>query len=757
MKTRIKHIILFAFFILLTFTACQDERMDIENPTEQEIFVPNSTLSNLMSRATAHSGISDNILDESDCFSVELPVTIIVSDVTIIIETEDDLEQLQDLFDDFNGDEDFLDFIFPITIIFNDYSELVIENQEQLENFINECSDEDVIECVDFVYPISFSVFNSQFNIIDTVTIENDEALYIFLDELEDNENVLIVSLNYPVALEYANGDTIEVNTNEELAEAIEAAGDDCEEEDECIEEEVALNLVECPWEVFLYTNDDLENLDGPYNFTFTENGSVIIEGVFADPYTTTWEFTETDNGLELNIASFYYYEQQFGNWLVVECDDDDLKFEHLTVDGTGLFFEQDCEDDLDCSLTDISGILQECPWDFSDGTGNFDNHQMVFHPDGSQQITEGETTVAIGGIWALSATDNGLILTFSELTAFQDSLGGEWLIVECNDYRIEIVRGDTMIVLEQDCENDEDVFNCFTDFELVECINAVDEAEFNLSANTVGLVNCTESFIASFHTSVADAEGNLGAISNTESYFSTQGQVYLRIEAESGNFEIFTIYLNTEECNLFECFENIEIVVCDNEDDANDGFVAFNLNSIYANCPEDNIVLTFHVAISDAEAANNALVSPFVNTTNPQTIYARAELAGDASIYDIFEVGLIVEDCNQNSCTEGDVDGILTECIWNAVNYNGSDNLMEYNFDFETNSQILVIYTDNQTIDATWSTSQSAAGVIITFSNVAGPNIQAITGEWLVVECEANRLELHRENDILVLERTCQ
>ena len=78
MKTRINHIILFALVIFLTFTACQDETMDIESPTDQETLVPNSTLSNLMSRTTAHNGTNDNILDDSDCFSVELPVTIIV-------------------------------------------------------------------------------------------------------------------------------------------------------------------------------------------------------------------------------------------------------------------------------------------------------------------------------------------------------------------------------------------------------------------------------------------------------------------------------------------------------------------------------------------------------------------------------------------------------------------------------------------------------------------------------------------------------
>ena len=867
MKTKINLLLVFFLFALLCITACQNEETGINDPNEQETIVPNSVLANLISNATANSGAIDNILDGTSCFSIELPVTIIVSDVTITIENEDDLEQLEDLFEDFSGDEDFLDFVFPITIIFSDYTQLVIENEEQLENFISECDDEsDVIECVNFVYPISFSVFNSEFNLIDTVVIENDEELYDFLGNLEEDENALIVSLNYPVTLEYANGDTVEVNTNQELADAIEAAGEDCEDEDDdCIEDEVALNLVECPWEVFLYTNDDLENLDGPYIFTFSDDGVLVIDGITDEPHTTTWELSETDNGIELNINSFYYYEQQFGNWLVIECDDNDLKFEHLTVNGTGLFFEENCEDDLDCSITDISEILQECPWDFTDGTGNFDNYQMVFNENGDLLIPEGMAGSAIGGAWSLSITDNGLMLTFSELTAFQDSLGGDWLIVECDEDRLEIIRGNTTLILEQDCENDlgcsvdyinanivecawelqtnlinsvvpiyvyftangevlsdnndipefqigtyeisiegsviyfnlnlqsgfeslngqwqiveceegwlyllsnnnyiqleqdcnlesENIFDCFGDFEIVECNQPNNVPVFNLSANTIGLIDCPLPFTPSFHLTLMDAENNTDAIANTEAYGTLTAQVYLRVEAGNGNYEIFTIYLNTEDCDLFECFQSFDAVIelCDEN---NDGIEMFDLTSAFANCIPEADAVTYYETESDAYNYVNPIANPQAYTNvvaNQQIIYVRVEINNE---FEIFTIQLILEDCNEAGCSEEDVDAFLLECMWNVVNYNGSDNLMEWNLDFESTNQIVVIYTATQTIDAMWSTSQSSEGVIVEFSNVSGPNIQAITGQWLVVECEEARLELHRENDILILERNC-
>ncbi len=141
MKFRINHILLFTFFIVLTFLSCQNEEVEIVNPTDQETIVANSTLSNLMGRATANYGAADDLLDGASCFSVALPVTIIIDDVTIVIATLADLQQLEDLFSELNGDEDLLDFVFPITLIFSDYTELIIENEDQLENFIGECDE----------------------------------------------------------------------------------------------------------------------------------------------------------------------------------------------------------------------------------------------------------------------------------------------------------------------------------------------------------------------------------------------------------------------------------------------------------------------------------------------------------------------------------------------------------------------------------------------------------------------------------------
>ncbi|WP_225036976.1 hypothetical protein [Winogradskyella sp. SM1960] len=750
MKTKSKHLFIYVLFALFYLTSCQDEITEVNTPNDQETIVANSTLANLMGRTTANYGAADDILDESSCFSVELPVTIVISDITFTIETQSDLDELENLLNYTTSEDNVLDFIFPITIIFSDYSETVIANEEALESFINACVEDETnaIDCVDFVYPMSFSVFNAEFNLIDTVIIENDESLYGFLDGLEDDENAVVVSLNFPVSLEYANGETTEVNTNQELSDAIEVAGDDCYDNN-CTEDSVASQLEDCQWKISTYSS--FPEFVGIELVFYLDNTFAVFQDGSTYNVVGDWSVSSTDGETFLNLDSGF--EDLGGDWKIVECDDETIQF--IKGEQT-MVLNQVCEDDLNCSLSDISTILQECPWDFSDGTGNFENNSMIFNTNGDLQISEGMATSAIGGGWNLSVDEEGVILNFSELTAFQDALEGDWVIVECDADSIVLVKGDQMLVLEQDCNSD--LFNCFDNYELVECANQSGSAVFNLNAETIGLVDCMASYIPSFHETLIDAETNVNALTNTEAYEATGSEIFLRIEASNGDFEIFSIFLNTIECNYFECFQSFDAVLETCYSDAT-VLYDFNLPIAFSNCTPSADVVSYYETQSNATADINPIANPVSYNTAElnTTIYTRVEING---MVEIFPIQLNVVNCNAGSCTEGDVSGILAECQWNITSYNGSDNLVNYNLAFEQDTEIVVIYTDTITINAGWSTAQTNNGVVIDFSNVAEPNIQAINGSWLVVECTANQLVLHNVNDSsieIVLDRTCE
>ena len=561
MRLNFKNLFVLSLFAFLTVFSCQDEVFE-ETQNQEQTLEPNSSVVNLMQATTSNDGAVDNLLDNTDCFSIELPVTIIANGITITISSLEDLELLEDIFDEFEDDEDSLEFLFPITIVLNDYTEIVIEDEESLEEFIDQCTeaddDEDIIECVDFVYPISFSVFNIDFDLIDTVTVNSDEELYDFLDDLEDSENAVIASLNYPVSLVYADGNTVTVNSNTELEAAINEAQEECDDSFDCDPEEILAKLLECQW----YSGSNLlDNFNGP--FVFGEDDVLYLN----------------ENG----------------------------------------------------NLTPI-------------------------------------------GTWSLQATNEDLTLVFNINEDPYNAYNGAWEFFECDDYYFKVISSDNYIIFEQDCENDVDdsVFDCF------------------------------------------DEEGYV-----------------------------------LEEC-----------------DEDGDGFAQFNLYEVedLATCLDGSVTTTvsFHETLAGAESDTDFIsdATSYTNVVNPQTVYIKVALGDNPEEYEIYPIDLVVDDCSGGDCNELAIDDYLQTCVWYVVNYNGDDNLIDFEFDFISSTEV-VITGAGQTITAMWSTSSSADGTIVTFDGINLPDVQAISGAWIVVECTPSLLQLESANsanqNFMILEQDCE
>ena len=170
-------------------------------------------------------------------------------------------------------------------------------------------------------------------------------------------------------------------------------------------------------------------------------------------------------------------------------------------------------------------------------------------------------------------------------------------------------------------------------------------------------------------------------------------------------------------------------------------------------------VAVSYHTSLMDAENNSNPIpsVTTFTNTSNPQTVYVRVEEMNNTSVYEILEIDLYLEDCSAGNCTEQEIDSYLVECTWNVVQFNNGNDLSEFDLVFSGDG-ILTITGNGQTttIANGWSTSTNGSGTVLTFSNIALGNIQAITGDWIVIECNTERIELVRGNEIMVIERTC-
>lgn len=74
------------------------------------------------------------------------------------------------------------EIIFPVTIILPDFTEITVSGANELQGFVDDCQEgsDDDIECVDIVYPVTVSLYNTNSEIFDTISLTGDMELYGF-------------------------------------------------------------------------------------------------------------------------------------------------------------------------------------------------------------------------------------------------------------------------------------------------------------------------------------------------------------------------------------------------------------------------------------------------------------------------------------------------------------------------------------------------------------------------------------------------
>jgi len=371
MKTKMRLLLLIPFFALLFLTSCQEEQVDITSPDETEALVADSELTSFISATSKNDGSKDNIVDRASCIELKLPIVVEVRGLEIRIDSVDDYQLIEKLYDEFDDDIDNCDIIFPVTIINADHDEIVINNATELAELIEECvgenEEDDDIECIDFKYPITFSIFSPDFDIIDNVTIESDRELFIFMKRVRNAE--VIASLNFPVTMELADGTEIVVNNNEELQRVIEEAKDACDEDDDndhndddFTKERLEEYLIECPWLVYEFKRDNQDNSStyGDYAINFQEGGVVTMRALNGDILTGTWSARVSDNGalLKMEFESLADFTLE---WYVYDFEDGKIKI--YQDGGNRIVLKRNCQVIIDITKERVENFLQECLW----------------------------------------------------------------------------------------------------------------------------------------------------------------------------------------------------------------------------------------------------------------------------------------------------------------------------------------------------------------------------------------------------------
>ncbi|NNC62250.1 MAG: hypothetical protein HKO11_07920 [Eudoraea sp.] len=322
-------------FVPLLLTSCREEESVLIEGPQDEVLKANSVVANLMQRTAMNDGSDDNIVDQANCFSLEFPFTVVVNGMEITVNSEEDLDTVEDILDEFDDDDDTIEIEFPITIILNDFSEVAINSVEEFENYADDCQGEnefdDDIECVDIAYPITVSVFDTNNELIDTITISSDEDLYFFLEELDED---LIVNVEFPITLVLSDGTEVSVANLDQLEDVIDDAKDDCDEDDDydyndddcdnCTTEQLSDFITGCDgWYVkdFERNDMDLDEQYVGYTFTFLSDGTLTAD-TSTESFPGTWSASGSANAITVNI-NIPDLPDFNDDWMLHELDQD--------------------------------------------------------------------------------------------------------------------------------------------------------------------------------------------------------------------------------------------------------------------------------------------------------------------------------------------------------------------------------------------------------------------------------------------------
>ncbi|WP_264547963.1 hypothetical protein [Flavobacterium sp. N2820] len=321
----------------LFLMSCQTEENEvIQDPNQNLSNV--SPLTTLMTRVTQNPTSGDNIMDNSSCFSVVLPATVIVNGQNIVVSTQADYQTVQDAIDAFSNDDDIVNFIYPITIQFQNFSTQVLQDSDDLDDVIDDCGEDDgfdEIDCISFNFPIVINVYNANNQLANTITINNNTDLYNFLENLEDNE---YVAIQYPISLIDSNGVNVTITSNDQLEDVIEDSIDDCDDSPSGGGSSTLSSIiVEGTWYVSYFFDDTDETSDyAGYNFTFNVSGTAT-----AVKNTTTingsWSnyIDSGDEKLEFSFDGSVLDELE-DDWEVTEYSATQIRLKDVSGGGSG-------------------------------------------------------------------------------------------------------------------------------------------------------------------------------------------------------------------------------------------------------------------------------------------------------------------------------------------------------------------------------------------------------------------------------------
>ena len=319
--------IVFTLLLIGFLTSCQTESL-VEVHNTSETITKTSPLASYLQRVAMAKTVQDNVIDKSSHCAIKLPYMVTVNNVRIAINSSTDYQKVLDNINQSSNDTDIVKIDFPVTMIYYNYIEKVIDNESDFNSLIAYWATEPdllaKVNCLNINYPITINIYNSANQIASTVDISSDKMFFSFIDSLNESQ---FIALSYPISISDYNNQIKSIVNNSQFENVIKDALDNCKENSNPALDFMQI-LTNNSWKISYYYHDNEEtSIYEGYNFTFNSNYQVKATKL-GITYNGTWS-TKLDSGVrefEIKFESNPLKELDEG-WKAVEFNNSQLRF----------------------------------------------------------------------------------------------------------------------------------------------------------------------------------------------------------------------------------------------------------------------------------------------------------------------------------------------------------------------------------------------------------------------------------------------
>ncbi len=229
LKINVIACIISLLLLLFLFSCQKEENIIINNPDSDKNIITNIPLKNLIFRVTQNPTSIDNVLDKSNCVSINLPVGVYIGGSLYSVGSTTGLSysEVQNIINQ-QPVAPTVVMNFPIIVTHQDYSVLQIANQTEMNSILDSCTDNGLadIRCAKINYPVTVATYNTNSQALANLYIQSNQQFYTFLANRFNDD--VVANITYPITM--IGSDNLEhlINSDQELEIFIQTTSLNC-------------------------------------------------------------------------------------------------------------------------------------------------------------------------------------------------------------------------------------------------------------------------------------------------------------------------------------------------------------------------------------------------------------------------------------------------------------------------------------------------------------------------------------------------